>query len=81
VTEAGLVRREACDSDRRGAYAVLTEAGGEALAGALGGHLDSVERHLAGPLGPEGTAQLTSLLRSLRDAACQGTRPAGACPT
>lgn len=81
VIDAGFVRREACPEDRRGAFAVLTDAGDEALGAALAGHLDSIERHLAAPLGPGGMADLTDLLRTLRDAAWAGTRPAGACPT
>ncbi|MGH9182744.1 MAG: MarR family winged helix-turn-helix transcriptional regulator [Acidimicrobiales bacterium] len=68
VEAAGLVRRESCPSDRRGAFAVLTEAGGEALAAALPGHLASLERHLAAPLGPEPLDHLVTLLRTLRDA-------------
>ena len=81
VIEAGLVRREACPDDRRGAYAVLTDAGAEALDAALAGHLESVERHLAAPLGADGLRALTDLLRTVRDAAWAGTRPPGACPT
>ena len=80
VIDAGLVRREACPDDRRGAFAVLTDTGAETLDAALSGHLESLERHLAGPLGPEGLATLTTLLRTLRDAAWAGTRPADACP-
>lgn len=81
VIDAGFVRREACPEDRRGAFAVLTDAGDGALGAALSGHLDSIERHLAAPLGPGGMAELTDLLRTLRDAAWAGARPAGACPT
>ena len=81
VIEAGLVQREACPDDRRGAFAVLTPAGGRALDSALGGHLESLDRHLVAPLGPAGVATLTDLLRTLRDASTTGTSPAGACPT
>lgn len=77
---AGLIQREACPDDRRGAFAVLTGAGGEALEAALAGHLESIERHLAAPLGPEGMTALTDLLRTVRDEAWAGTRPPGACP-
>lgn len=81
VIEAGLVRREACPDDRRGAFAVLTDAGAETLESALAGHLESIERHLAAPLGTEGLASLTELLRTVRDAAWAGARPPGACPS
>lgn len=69
VEAAGYIRREACPSDRRGAFAVLTPAGREALERTLPAHLESLERHVAGPLGPDGLAQLESLLRTLRDSA------------
>ena len=80
VIDAGLVRREACPEDRRGAFAVLTTAGVHALEASLGGHLESIDRHLVAPLGDEGVATLTDLLRTVRDA-CGGPRPGGACPT
>jgi DNA-binding MarR family transcriptional regulator len=80
VIEAGLVRREACPEDRRGAFAVLTDAGSDALEAALVDHMASIERHLAGPLGPDGLAELTSLLRTVRDAAWAGAVPPDACP-
>ena len=67
VEAAGLVRREACPSDRRGAYAVLTQAGEEALAAALPAHLESLQRNVVSALGPEDLATLEDLLRRLRD--------------
>ncbi|MCI3950495.1 MAG: ykoM-like uncharacterized HTH-type transcriptional regulator [Acidimicrobiales bacterium] len=69
VEAAGLVRREACPSDRRGSFAVLTEKGEAALEQALPPHLESLERHVVAPLGPEELATLEGLLRRLRDAA------------
>src|SRR5512133_2297776 len=38
----GLIRRESCSSDARGAYAVLTEAGADRLAAARTTHLAGV---------------------------------------
>jgi DNA-binding MarR family transcriptional regulator len=38
----GLIRRESCPSDARGAYAVLTPAGAEKLAAARATHLAGV---------------------------------------
>ena len=63
---AGYVRREACPSDRRGAEAVLTDEGVDVLRKALPGHLESLDRRVATPLGDEMTA-LEDLLRRLRD--------------
>jgi MarR family 2-MHQ and catechol resistance regulon transcriptional repressor len=72
VEAAGLVRREACPSDRRGAFAVLTEKGEAVLTEALPPHLESLGRHMMTPLGPDDLATLEGLLRRLRDSA-EGT--------
>jgi DNA-binding MarR family transcriptional regulator len=42
----GWVERESCATDRRGAFAVLTDKGFEALANAAPAHVESVRRHL-----------------------------------
>lgn len=44
MVERGLVRKERCDSDRRGAYIVVTEEGRRQLADAAPGHVDAVRR-------------------------------------
>ncbi len=72
VEAAGLVRREACPSDRRGVFAVLTEKGEAVLTEALPPHLESLGRHMVAPLDPEDLATLEGLLRRLRDSA-EGT--------
>ena len=41
----GFVERQACDSDARGSFAVITDAGREKLAAARATHLDGVRRH------------------------------------
>lgn len=69
IEAAGLVQRQACPSDRRSTFAVLTGPGEAALTRAMPAHLESLERHLRTPLGSEGLAQLEALLRVLRDAA------------
>ncbi|MEU8133087.1 MarR family winged helix-turn-helix transcriptional regulator [Streptodolium elevatio] len=45
MENAGLVVRESCDSDRRGQWAVLTEAGWDRLVKAAPDHVESVRRH------------------------------------
>lgn len=45
MENAGLVVRESCDSDRRGQWAVLTEAGWDRLVAAAPDHVESVRRH------------------------------------
>jgi MarR family transcriptional regulator, 2-MHQ and catechol-resistance regulon repressor len=72
----GLVARQACTIDRRGLYAALTEGGSAALRAVLPSHLESLERHVAEPLGGD-LATLTDLLRRLRDHA--GTPAPGPC--
>ncbi len=49
----GLVRREDCLTDARGAYATLTSAGLAAIEAAAPGHLKGVRRHLLDRLSPE----------------------------
>ena len=67
IEAAGHVRREPCPEDRRGFHAVLTPAGLRAVEAALPGHLDDLERYLEGALSPTELAQLTDLLRRVRD--------------
>jgi len=47
----GLVSREECPSDARGAFAVLTEAGMDQIRAAAPGHVASVRRHFVDLLG------------------------------
>lgn len=64
---AGLVRREACPSDRRGAFAALTPEGETRIGAALPLHVDELEA-MFGIYDADELAQLTALLRRLRDA-------------
>jgi DNA-binding MarR family transcriptional regulator len=62
MERAKLVRRENCDSDKRGLYAVLTEQGWETMRRVAPHHVDSVRRNFVDLLTPEG---LTALQESL----------------
>ncbi|GAB1643812.1 MarR family winged helix-turn-helix transcriptional regulator [Krasilnikovia sp. MM14-A1259] len=64
----GLVCREACPSDRRSSYAVITEAGLERLDEVLPGHLELVQQWFIGQLEPDQLDQLLESLRIVRDA-------------
>ena len=64
----GLARREVCPTDRRGSFAVLTDAGYDALAAAAPGHVGSVRKHLFDRLTP---AQVKTL-GELSDAVIAG---------
>ncbi|MGC1185204.1 MAG: MarR family winged helix-turn-helix transcriptional regulator [Candidatus Dormiibacterota bacterium] len=50
LERAGLVRRQACPSDARGSFAVITEEGATRLREAAPSHLGSVSSHFAKPL-------------------------------
>lgn len=67
VEAAGHVRRESCPEDRRGLRAVLTPEGREIVARAAPLHVADLERLLAAPLADGELAQLTDLLRRVRD--------------
>jgi len=58
---AGLVRREGCPEDRRGAYAVLTDAGWQRLVEAAPAHVASVRRWLVEALTHEQFIELGEL--------------------
>ncbi|GAA4595287.1 DNA-binding MarR family transcriptional regulator [Actinoplanes octamycinicus] len=64
----GLVRREACPSDRRSSYAVITEAGQDRLGQVLPGHLELVQRWYVGLLPQDRLDDLLDSLRTIRDA-------------
>jgi DNA-binding MarR family transcriptional regulator len=66
LENAGYVTREACPSDRRGAHAVLTDAGADLLRKGLPAHIESLDRHVAAPLGDD-LRLFEDLLRKVRD--------------
>ena len=63
-----LIRREACPSDRRSSYAVITDAGLARLEEVLPGHLALAQQWFIGLLPPDQLAQLLDSLRTVRDA-------------
>ena len=67
LEERGWVRRETVPSDRRGAVAVLTEAGFAALEAAAPIHVEGVRRHLFDRLTPEQVAALGEISRVIGD--------------
>lgn len=67
LVEAGLVEREACPSDRRGAFARLTPEGRSRTEGALCRHSRDVAEVLSGALTADEEHALGELLRKLRD--------------
>jgi DNA-binding MarR family transcriptional regulator len=79
MVEAGLVRRERCQDDRRGWFAVLTDQGRSALRRAAPVHLRGIQEHFTGHLEPGEvhamTAALTRVVAAARASA--GPQPAG----
>jgi MarR family 2-MHQ and catechol resistance regulon transcriptional repressor len=65
------VQRQACTTDRRTTYAVITDRGRGRLDLALPGHLELIERWLVGPIPSGELAAFVATLRTLRD----GVRP------
>ncbi|MDG4859997.1 MarR family transcriptional regulator [Streptomyces sp. T-3] len=60
MENAGLVRRENCESDRRGLYAVLTDHGLDTMKKVAPHHVASVRKHFIDMMDPEA-------LQALRD--------------
>ena len=78
---AHLVERQACPTDRRSTYAVLTPEGERRVERALPVHLAHLEEVFGATFTPAELETLTSLLRRLRDAtnpcAAQASTPEG----
>lgn len=64
---AGLVQRESCENDRRGAFAVLTDHGWDRLVEAAPDHVMSVRRYLVDALTQEEFAALGHACRKIAD--------------
>ncbi|MGE3272142.1 MAG: MarR family winged helix-turn-helix transcriptional regulator [Chloroflexota bacterium] len=77
LEERGWVQRVVCPTDRRGTFAVITEAGLAALADAAPGHVAGVRRHVFDRLTPEQVEQLREISEAiagpLLPAACAGS--------
>jgi DNA-binding MarR family transcriptional regulator len=70
----GLVRREGCDGDKRGTFAVITPRGSATIERVAPSHVDSVRRHFIDQVSPDHLGALTSAyepvlhrLRQVRD--------------
>ncbi|MDT5038464.1 MAG: MarR family transcriptional regulator, and catechol-resistance regulon repressor [Micromonosporaceae bacterium] len=63
-----LVRRQACPTDRRSSFTVITDAGLDRLAAILPGHVELIDRWFTGLLAPDQLDQLLESLRVIRDA-------------
>jgi MarR family transcriptional regulator, 2-MHQ and catechol-resistance regulon repressor len=80
LVAAGLVTREHCDEDRRGAFAVLTDAGRARIEAALPVHVVQVETVLLAGLSDDDRHDLERLLRVLRANVNPCAAAASTCP-
>lgn len=67
LSAAGLVSREVCPEDRRGAFAALTAAGETRMSKALDLHRAQLAELLEGVLEPDEELAMVTVLRKLRD--------------
>ena len=72
MERGGLLCRRACPSDRRSAYAVVTDAGMSRLNETLPGHIQLIQEWFVGQLDPDALQSLLDSLRIVRDAVHPG---------
>jgi len=75
LVRAGLVVRERCPSDRRGSYAVLTNAGFERLVEAAPGHLRGVRHHFIDRFAPAELVELSEMLERVIETDAEAETP------
>ncbi|MFN8076505.1 MAG: MarR family transcriptional regulator [Kineosporiaceae bacterium] len=81
LEELGWVRRASCPTDRRGAFAELTDPGFAALEAAAPTHVEGVRNHLFDRLRPDQVDQLRDIFDSVlgglreQDVAAQAAHP------
>jgi DNA-binding MarR family transcriptional regulator len=63
----GLVRREGCDGDKRGTFAVITARGSATIERVAPPHVESVRRHFIDQVHPEHLAALTDAYEPVLD--------------
>jgi DNA-binding MarR family transcriptional regulator len=73
----GLIRREDCATDSRGAEVSLTVEGARMFRAAAGPHLRAVKRHFADALTPEQLEALGHILQAVRNHHRAAVREAG----
>jgi DNA-binding MarR family transcriptional regulator len=60
MADRGLVKKEKCDSDRRGAFVVVTAEGRREIEAAAPGHVDAVRRLFIDRLSPDQLDAITA---------------------
>ncbi|WP_030688379.1 MarR family winged helix-turn-helix transcriptional regulator [Streptomyces sp. NRRL B-1347] len=67
MENAGLVRRENCESDRRGLFTVLTDEGMETMKRVAPHHVTSVRQHFVDLISPEALGDLHKALTPIAE--------------
>lgn len=65
MVERGLVTREKCDTDQRGAFVVVTRQGRKAIEAAAPGHVAGVRRHFIDHVTPTQLRTLSTVARTV----------------
>ncbi|BDB60352.1 MULTISPECIES: MarR family winged helix-turn-helix transcriptional regulator [Rhodococcus] len=74
MENAGWVRRVECESDRRGAWAELTDVGYARLAEAGPGHVEAVRENMFDLLSPDDVTSMAEAFTRMRDRMIDGRR-------
>lgn len=80
LAEAGWVRRQECPTDKRGAFALLTDEGFAQLSEAAPQHVSAVREYLFDVLTPEQVGQFGEICAAIRDGFIERGLAAG-CPS
>jgi DNA-binding MarR family transcriptional regulator len=67
MEKRGLVQRDNCEGDKRGTFAVLTQAGFDAIERVAPYHVEHVRRHFVDRLTPHQLAEITSAFQPVVD--------------
>jgi len=73
LVRSGLVERVRCPTDRRGAFAVLTDAGRARLARAAPDHVDQVRRNFVDRLSRQQLVELADALEAVAGGGLEGS--------
>jgi DNA-binding MarR family transcriptional regulator len=71
MEEAGLIERAKCGTDRRGTFAVVTDAGRRMVRDSFPAFTEAVEQHFARHLSPDELSTLRGLLNKVLEGAGQ----------
>ena len=67
MEKRGLVRRDDCEGDKRGTFAVLTKAGFQTIERVAPHHVDNVRRHFIDRLSPRQQEEIRSAFQPIVD--------------